>query len=416
MSIYDFDDLKPVTMTIIVPYSVDELNLPGLFALLPVTDQCLPVGVPLQKKQGKIKLPIELNKPGEILSMRYKKEVRGIVRSEVTKSFPHSIIIDIGTSVKILSIKLSRTIEVTGSTSFALATEVVDSIFEHIKKCQSDQTYLQDNLEVAGRVKYKFLHSISGGEVNIDDETETKIWDIYAQRTKGYPIDKISQFIDFMLSFNRNLYSGSLKVEGMFSDMVNNLFNLGYPINQVSFARVMDSPPFVCKFNNAKSTAYVSVLFFYNKIDKTTGQTKIRKHTFTVNKSGHIRHSGPSSEAMKPVYYAFMQRVLQNYTKIRSIEKNKPRCVTPTRSRSISTEEWKTLLENEEILRQQVIEGKMSMIFSPTQELNEEEEINEIIHDDVITEIIDPILQISTPKAKNYPSLTFDYKPLLIVG
>src|SRR5665648_400852 len=90
--VFDFDRLKPVTMTVIVSYDVQELNLPALFMFLPVTDQVLPPHLSVQKKQGKIRLPPELNRPGEILSMRYNKQVRGIIRSENAKSFPHLII------------------------------------------------------------------------------------------------------------------------------------------------------------------------------------------------------------------------------------------------------------------------------------------------------------------------------------
>src|SRR5437870_5834649 len=91
--VFNFAMMKPVTMTVIASYDVGELNLAGLFAFLPVTDQCLPAHLNFKKKQGKIRLPPELNRPGEILSMRYNKQVRGIVRSETAKSFSHSIII-----------------------------------------------------------------------------------------------------------------------------------------------------------------------------------------------------------------------------------------------------------------------------------------------------------------------------------
>ena len=86
--VLDFDVLEPVTMTIIASLGLSDINLAAIFNLLPVTNLVLPVGMHFQRKQGKIRIPPELNRPGEIMSMRWSGNVRGIVRSEKARSFP----------------------------------------------------------------------------------------------------------------------------------------------------------------------------------------------------------------------------------------------------------------------------------------------------------------------------------------
>lgn len=419
--IFDFNRLKPVTMTIIASYDVQELNLAAIFAFLPVTNQNLPSHVNFQKKQGKIRLPPDLNKPGEIFSMRYDKQVRGIIRSEKAKSFSHSIIIDIGTSERIISVKLSRTLELTGPTSFEIAREAAEAVLNHVRKCQENLDYLRNNREIALSLKAKF---ISGGQEPTDDLGK-KIWSLFKEQTKGYSQDKISHFLDFMLNFNRNLYTGTLRLGEFECEMANILFNLGYPINQVTFAQTMTQPPFSCNFINAKSASAVNVYYNYIKFDRNTGQPKQAKHTIRVNKSGHVRHSGPNLEAMKPVYYAFMQRVLLYHNEIQSIEshgKQQLRIVGP--GKSISVKEWKELLKGESDLRQKVIQGEVPIATGQDSEGPERTKpkmIIEIQEPVISLEIIENALYgASSSKAMNVvsseselPSLQFNYAPLL---
>lgn len=422
--VFNFEVLKPCTMTIIASYNVGELNLPGLFAFLPVTSQCLPSHLNFQKKQGKIRLPPELNRPGEILSMRYNKQVRGIVRSETASSFSHSIIIDVGTSERIISVKLSRTLELTGPTSFKIAREASETILGHVKQCQNNLNLLRTNRDLAIQIKHKFLHAISGGEVEINnnDETEIRIWEIYKQQTKGYAIEKVSDFLDFMLNFNRNLYTGTLEIGEMESEMANILFNLGYSINQIAFARIMNKSPFICKFTNAKSASAVNVYYYYTKLDRNTGQPKTAKHTIRVNKSGHVRHSGPNLETMEPVYYAFVQRVLQHHSQIQSIEPCKQQLRITGQSKALSIAEWKELLNEEERFRQRILDGGVPIATGDNSILYENDRNFNNFEESMITlEIIQSGLPATNIIMGGYikdqdvdsPSLMFDYSPLL---
>lgn len=409
--IFDFDRLKPVTMTVIVSYNVVELNLPAIFTFLPVTEQILPPHLNIQKKQGKIRLPPELNRPGEILSMRYNKQVRGITRSENARSFSHSIIIDLGTSERIISVKFSRTLEFTGPTSIAIAKEAAESLLRHTKQCQDDLNFIRANRDRALVLKEEFV--IDPGKQKGFDEVDLRIWEIFRKQTRGYPTDRIDMFLSFMIDFNRDLYTGTLELGEFECEMANVLFNLGYPIDQVPFAQIMDQAPFRCGFNNYKSASAVVVYYDYIKYDRNTGQPKQAKHTIRVNRSGHVRHSGPNLETMKEVYHAFIQRVLQHYDRIQSVETSKQflRIVGPSRSLSIS--EWCALIKNEADLRDKILRGDVPMAKGEGQlQQSIVEAIEPILELEVIDQsILEPLAAIKIEPSQ--PCLSFDYVPLI---
>lgn len=381
--VYDFDSLRPITMTIITTYDIEYINLPAIFAFLPVTDASLPPDFCTHKKQGKIVLPSELNRPGEILSMRFNGRVRGIVRSEVPKGFSHSIILDIGTSHRIVSAKLSTTIELTGPTSMEIGREVSEAILGHVRQCQEDLDLIQSHKSVAERVKRMVLDSTYP-----QDPLEQKIYTIFARQTKGYPRDKAEEFLDFMLAFNRRLYTGSLRILSVTSAMVNILFSLGFAINQKAFSEALNYPPFYTMFNNVKNTSAVAVLYHDKKVDRK-GRVKLAKHTIRVYKSGHVRYSGPSLESMRIVYNAFMYRVLNAYHLIKSCEGAKYQLKIYGKSRALSVQEWKELLEEEERQRQKYIHGQVVMVGQS---------------------VAPPL---PSPVRESYSPARFDYQPLV---
>lgn len=357
--ISDFDHLEPVTMTVIISYDVSELNLPAIFALLPVTNVTLPPTVNFQRKQGKIRLPRELNKPGEILSMRYDYKVRGIIRSENAKSFSHSIIIDIGTSKRIISVKLSRsTLELTGPTSYKLAKEAAQYVLDHVKLCQENLMCVRKNLEVARKLRDQLVeNAFSNNQIKATTDEEKQILAFFQQQIRGYSSNNIASFLDFILSLNRDLYNGTLKLGQLDCEMTNVPFDLGYSVNLISLTRIMNSPPFECIYSNAKNSSSAAVLYWYTKYERSTGQPKRAKHTIRVNKSGYVRHSGPNLDAMKPVYYAFMQRILQHQDEIKSIEQNRRQLKINGKCKSMTLTEWRNLLKKEEEFRRKVING-----------------------------------------------------------
>lgn len=416
--IYDFDRLTPITMTIIIPYEVEELNLPAIFALLPVTNQTLPSDCIYQKKQGKIRLPAQLNSPGVILSMRYDHQVRGIVRSESAKSFSHTIIMDIGTSDRIISAKLSRSsIELTGPTSYSIAYEAANFVLQHVKTCQSKLNLIQSNLELAIQIKEQVIEELKGTEEEEEprDEVATEIYEYFKENSRGYSSEMLPDFLDFLVNFSKPLYQGSLELGKLECQMVNLLFNIGFPVNQVAFAQIMNKEPFEASYTNLKRTPNVIVVHKYYKLDNSEKQ-----HTIRVNKSGHVKYSGPNLETMRVLYYAFMQRVIIHARMIRSVEQSKHKIRPSGQVREYTIEEFKQLLKEEEELRQYVVNN----IWEAPPDFT----LENLISSDAATdtsenknEILDSYIEQSEAEGKTNCGgqspqyMQFDYKPILVV-
>lgn len=394
----NFDKLNAVTMTVIISYDVTELNLDAIFALLPVTSKMLPENC--KRKQGKIQFPTEFNVPGEILSMRYKNNVRGIVRSESARSFSHSIIIDIGTSERIISLKLSRpTLELTGPTSYEIAKEAAQYILNYIRECQDELNFIRNNYEVAKKIKDDFVHN---PEYKTNAPSEERILNFYKRQTRGYSVEIIDKFLDFILEFKRNLYEGTLNMDECNCVMANILFNLGYSVNLVNFAKVMNDQPFECIYSNIKNSSSAPVLYHYSKYDRTTGKEIPAKHTIRVNRSGHVKYSGPGLKAMRPIYYIFMKRVLLHYDEIKSIEQSRKQVLIKRKDRCMSPDEWHKLLIDEEEFRQRVMDGDNSLIESE----------DKLIVENAIVEASSEMKQIMENSGSHTPRLKIDYAPI----
>jgi len=415
-----FEQLKVVTMTIITTLTVHDLNLPAIFALLPVTKRSFALGQHLQRKQGKIKFTPNMNVPGEILSMRYKGHVRGIVRSEVSRYFPHAIIIDIGTSVRIISVKLAKSIELTGPPSFEVARETVDYLLQLINETQKQLEIIQQNPEIALRVANRMLEiaSISCGSGSFTnillDQTlfscpesegmESKVQNILARWVHGYPLEQLSGFLNFILSMNTGLYTGNQAVGPFESDMINVSYELGFSINRVTMAEAMNIAPFASNFNNARSSRAVKVYYFYTKKDRTTGKPRSAHHTITINMSGYVTHSGPNFESMKMVYHSFMKLVLENLEKVQSTIPT-PKKIKYTRNgRCLSQEEYNQILSQEEAFRNDLLQGRLPLVVADVPDSGAGE-----------APLLEPtyIITYTIPVTEIPPSIIFDYSPIV---
>lgn len=315
--VYSFDHLSPVTMTVIVTCDIKEMNLDALFSFLPVTTEY--ISTPMSaKKQGKIRLPSYLNTEGRILSMRYRNNVRGIVRSETATGFPNSIILDVGTSERIISTKLSQTLGVVGVKSNALAREAAENILNTIRQCQDDLDFVQANMTTAIKVKQAFIQHKVGLKKSEcpTDKVEKRLWSIFEDKTVGQTPDQKEPFLDFLLKFDQRLCTGSL---GIISDecvMANIPFHLGFAINLMEFTKVLNHPPFECKFNTFRSASAVTVRYYYSKYDRIMKRDKTARFTIEVYRSGYVRFSGPGVMLMRIVYREFMKRLLPNMNRV----------------------------------------------------------------------------------------------------
>src|SRR3990167_191914 len=162
-----FEDLR-VTTTVLIFYLEGNINLNTVFFLLPTTK----IELPQQRRQTKkFKLP-ECNIPGALLSLRYKKFVRGIVRSAASKTFNHSITIDIATSVKAVSVKLApETIHMCGATSFEMGWEGAGHIVNHVTRIQKNIDFIKENSEKSQKT-LEWVRKVTKGKMVVRDTIE----------------------------------------------------------------------------------------------------------------------------------------------------------------------------------------------------------------------------------------------------
>jgi hypothetical protein len=418
--VQSFNSVKVITMSLIASIDVQHLNLPAIFCLLPVTKKRIEPGMKVVRKAGKIKFPLSFNEPGQILSMSYNGQVRGIIRSEKISSFPHSIILDVGTTSRIVSVKLSQTIEITGPTSYSCGNESANYVLEAVKNVQKELDYLHENLANAYYVGNHYLIKRSKGET-FEDEIHQKIATIYDRMTYDYPYEYINPFLSFILALDRPIYSGSLRITNMESAMINMSFELGFPVDRQAFHHIMNSKPFVSIYNNAKTSSEVRVEYWYEKIDKNTGKVVKARHTISVKSSGYTNHSGPNFESMEQVYYLFMQRVLQNLDKIQTTRSLvKKILLNPGSGREISNEEYAKMISDYEKLKQSILDGSIIPAYNqPTIQLVYDTETNlqngNITHSLYDDEDAEDTYEPSTyNEMKPVDDFSFGYQPVLL--
>ena len=163
--------LKVTTMTLI--FQLDcKINLNKIFFLIPITK--IPYEV-TSKARIRYKIP-HYDKPGSILSMRYRGMTRGILRSTSPTHFKNSITLDLSLKEKNVNIKLcnskTRTsgskMQMCGAKSLAQGMEGATEILKKIEKIQTILNRVESNPEM----KRKCLDHLKEAVV----ETNEPLW------------------------------------------------------------------------------------------------------------------------------------------------------------------------------------------------------------------------------------------------
>jgi len=134
--------LKVTTMTLI--FQLDcKIDLNKIFFLIPITK--IPYEL-VSKARIRYKIP-HYNKPGSILSMRYRGMTRGILRSTSGKHFKNSITLDLSLKEKNVNIKLcnSKTRQM-GSKMQMCGAKSLDQGMEGAKEVLNKISHIQDIL------------------------------------------------------------------------------------------------------------------------------------------------------------------------------------------------------------------------------------------------------------------------------
>ena len=168
MSIIDFEHLKVTTMTVIVKLKGNVI-IENVFPLLDITRLDLPK---TRRRTKKFKIPF-CNKPGAILSAKFKNITRGIVKSKSKRSFLNSITLDICTSKKNINAKLSgEIIQMCGPDSEELALETANHIIDHLLDIQEELDYINEDPEIRDSSIQWLIDNTVGTDYIIDLNTQ----------------------------------------------------------------------------------------------------------------------------------------------------------------------------------------------------------------------------------------------------
>lgn len=339
MNITPYEDLSITTMTLVMSLS-NGVNTEAAFQLLPITR----IAIQQTRESSKCKLP-HCEIPGSILSMRYRGNVRGVIRSK-SDPFKNAVTIDISTSRKNISLKLSSfSIQMCGASSRADGVEAANHVIYHLRNIQYVLNKIQDNPDGA-REAIEWVKTITRGEI-----IEKPLWEeiqfinvtlrIYRPlsdhaiinpiTTIPENLDKdITMFIlslcdDFIyhsdmcrkLDFIPNIHTiidEPLELKNVDEAMVNYNYSLGFEVDRARLNQFIDGQDgFISRYNNALATS-VTIELPYEPPAGTAinrRKNKIPHHTFLVYRSGSVTQSGPGGKLMEEAYYLFMNTILQ---------------------------------------------------------------------------------------------------------
>lgn len=343
-----YEDLKVTTMTVIMSL-VGIVNTTAAFLLLPITK----VVIPQTRELSKCKLP-HCKTPGAILSLRYRGNIRGVIRNKLGP-FKNAVTIDISTTKKNINLKLSTSsIHICGAPSREISTEAANHVISHLTKLQYIIEKVQNNLEVSKEIVEWIKEHIKGEatikpiwvETNysnvtlsvyepVDDYTIKSKID--ATPPKYFDRDILNLFIsfhedfiyykdfcsklDFLLTIkyviarvpNDAPCSPILRLDYIDEAMVNYNYSLGFEVDRSLLDYHIDGlNGFMSRYNNALSTSVVIELPYKPREGTIIKRrkNKIPHHTFLVYKSGSVTQSGPGGDMMRDVYYLFMNTIM----------------------------------------------------------------------------------------------------------
>lgn len=335
MKICPFEELNITTMTMIASLSSSVL-IQHAFNLLPITL----VDIQKTRETSKCKLP-HCKLPGAILSMRFRNETRGIIKNK-SSPFKNAVTIDISTSKKNISVKLSaNSLQMCGASSFEDGKEAVDHIVGHINRIQNLLNRVREDPEIGKKsfewviantrgsscnriVKHQYK-SVNGIIMNVSDQFQDysitfpmvdpppnlniDIINMVLSASDGfiYHSDLCSK-INYIYNLSNIIYE-PLTVKKLSTAMVNYNYVLGFEVDRILLNEMMDgNNGFISRYNNALSSSVTIELPYEPEIDDTIKRrkNKVPHHTFLVYKSGAITQSGPGGEIMKNAYLLFM--------------------------------------------------------------------------------------------------------------
>ncbi len=340
-----FEDLKITTMTCVFLLN-GTIDIMSAFHLLPVTKMIL------KKNRDTLKCKLPLcEKRGAILSIRHKNMIRGIVRNTNEHFFKNSITLDISTSTKNISLKISpTTIQLCGASSRDNGLEAASYIIDYLKDIKDNINYINNNINkyndciewleeqkglpqdkfyyehftcgtVPFRIKYTkpdYLIDFNQSPIYLDSIILTFLKTLSTDMT--YHSDYMNK-IKNILKFNL-VYDGDLYIDKTNEVMVNYNYNLGFKVNRDRLNELIDGRNgLYSHYDNALVNSVTVELPYDTILDYTAKKTKkeIPHHTFLIYGSGAVTQSGPCSASqpgqcsslMKDAFHIFMSTIME---------------------------------------------------------------------------------------------------------
>ncbi|CAH6419401.1 Hypothetical protein HVR_LOCUS606 [uncultured virus] len=339
MEIIPYEDLVVTTMTMIMALS-NGVNTEAAFHLLPITR----IAIQQTRESSKCKLPHCII-PGSILSMRYRGNTRGVIRSN-SDPFKNAVTIDISTRKKNISLKLSSfSIQMCGASSREDGIEAATHVLNHLKRIQhilyriqSDPVrslaaieWVKNNTRGAPAEKpywdmRHFTNVILRIYRPIPDHSITKPMSLIpTDLDQEITVFLLSLCDDFLyhsdlcrkLDFIPNIHTiidEPLELKHVDEAMVNYNYSLGFEVDRANLNQYIDGANgFIARYNNALATCVTIELPYEPPLGTVIKRrkNKIPHHTFLVYRSGSITQSGPGGGLMRDAYYLFMYTIAQ---------------------------------------------------------------------------------------------------------
>lgn len=338
-NITPYEQLKITTMTLIMGLS-NGVNTEAAFQLLPITR----IAIQQTRESSKCKLP-HCEIPGSILSMRYRGNVRGVIRSN-SDSFKNALTMDISTTRKNISLKLAPfSIQMCGASSREDGIEAATHMLNHLRYIQSILNRIQADLPHAFIIIQWIKNATRGAivtkpfwEVRQFINVTLRIYRPSLDFAIMKPVISIPETMDrdvvlFLLSLADDfIYHGDfcrkldfipyiqtmidepLELTHIDEAMVNYNYSLGFEVDRARLNQFIDGQNgFISRYNNALATS-VTIELPYDPPSGTAikrRKNKIPHHTFLVYRSGSITQSGPGGKLMEEAYYLFMNTIAQ---------------------------------------------------------------------------------------------------------
>lgn len=338
MRVTPYESLKTTTITSVVKINGD-VDPAVAFQLIPITR----VEIKQKRNATKCKLPHLKDQVGAVLSARYRKHTRGVVKNK-KNPFKNSVTIDMCLKDKNVGLKLSKnTIHICGCKKKEHSEETTNLIFGHLKSIQAmldglhkTETSLCQTMDFVkqftkgNNTQRVSSRTILGRNATVEVFTRTPEQEINKDIPCSIPEGMDKDVVLFLLSFRdeflyhsdyctklhyiskiRHVYKEDLGMVNYSEAMVNYNYSLGYKINRQSLEECISRKNgFYSRHNNELSNS-VTIELPYIPSDDYIKKKKNRvpHHSFLVYKSGSVTQSGPNTKEMENVYYLFMKTI-----------------------------------------------------------------------------------------------------------